>query len=69
MSALKMKIKKGDQVIILTGKDKKKKGEVLRVIPSENRVIVSGLNMVKKHTKPSQFAQGGIESKEISIHA
>ena len=65
----KMKLKKGDQVIVLTGKDKGKKGEILRAIPTENRVVVSGVNNVKKHTKPSQFAQGGIEEKELSIHA
>ncbi len=69
MTSAKMKIKKGDQVIVLTGKDKGKKGEVLRAIPTENRVVVSGVNVVKKHTKPTQFAAGGIEDKELSIHA
>ena len=69
MSAAKLKIKKGDQVIVLTGKDKGKKGEVLKAIPTENRVIVAGVNVVKKHTKPTQFAAGGIEDKELSIHA
>ena len=68
MSQAKMKIKKGDQVIVLTGKDKGKKGEVLRAIPTENRVVVSGVKVVKKHTKPTQFAAGGIEDKELSIH-
>lgn len=68
MTAAKMKLKKGDKVIVLTGKDKGKKGEILKAIPTENRVIVSGVNVVKKHTKPSQFAQGGIEDKELSIH-
>ena len=68
-AAVKMKLKKGDQVVVLTGKDKGKKGEILQAIPTENRVVVSGINVVKKHTKPSQFAQGGIESKELSIHA
>lgn len=68
MTAAKMKIKKGDQVVILTGKDKGKKGEVLKAIPTESRVVVSGVNVVKKHTKPSQFAAGGIEDKELSIH-
>jgi large subunit ribosomal protein L24 len=68
-AAAKMKLKKGDQVVVLTGKDKGKKGEILRAIPSENRVVVSGVNSVKKHTKPSQFAAGGIEEKELSIHA
>lgn len=69
MSAVKMKIKKGDQVVVLTGKDKGKKGEVVRAIPTENRVVVSGVNVVKKHTKPTQFSAGGIEDKELSIHA
>ena len=68
MTATKMKIKKGDQVIILTGKDKGKKGEVLRAIPTESRVVVSGVNVMKKHTKPTQFSAGGIEDKELSIH-
>lgn len=68
MSATKMKIKKGDQIVVITGKDKGKKGEVLRAIPTENRVIVGGINVVKKHTKPTQFSAGGIENKELSIH-
>ncbi len=68
MTAAKLKIKKGDQVIVLTGKDKGKKGEVIRSIPTENRVVVSGVNVVKKHTKPTQFSAGGIEDKELSIH-
>ena len=69
MSAVKMKVKKGDQVVVLTGKDKGKKGEVIRAIPTENRVVVAGVNVVKKHTKPTQFSAGGIEDKELSIHA
>jgi len=68
MSAVKMKIKKGDQVVVITGKDKGKKGEVLRAIPTENRVVVSGVKVVKKHTKPTQFSAGGIEEKELAIH-
>lgn len=68
MTSAKMKIKKGDQVIVLTGKDKGKKGEVLRAIPTEDRVVVQGVNVAKKHTKPTQFAPGGIESHELSIH-
>jgi large subunit ribosomal protein L24 len=69
MTAFKMKLKKGDQVVVLTGKDKGKKGEILTAIPSENRVIVAGVNVVKKHTKPTQLSAGGIEDKELSIHA
>ena len=68
MTQVKMKIKKGDQVVVLTGKDKGKKGEVLRAIPTESRVVVSGVKVVKKHTKPTQFAAGGIEDKELAIH-
>lgn len=68
MTAQKLKIKKGDQVIVLTGKDKGKKGEVLRTMPAQARVIVKGVNVVKKHQKPTQFAAGGIEEKELSIH-
>ncbi len=64
----KMKIKKGDQVIVLTGRDKGAKGEVLKVIPAESRVIVQGVNVVTKHQKPSQLSPGGIQKKELSIH-
>ncbi|MAF97371.1 MAG: 50S ribosomal protein L24 [Micavibrio sp.] len=69
MAQAKMKIKKGDQVVVLTGKDKGSKGEVLKVIPAENRVIVQGVNVVTKHQKPTQFSAGGLEKKELSIHA
>lgn len=68
MAAAKMKIKKGDQVVVITGKDKGKKGEVLRAIPSESRVVVGGVNVVKKHNKPTQLSAGGVEEKELSIH-
>lgn len=64
----KMKIKKGDEVIVLTGRDKGSKGEVLKVLPSEARVIVQGVNVVTKHQKPSQLSPGGIQKKELSIH-
>jgi large subunit ribosomal protein L24 len=64
-----MKIKKGDQVQILTGKDKGTQGEVLKVLIADNRVLVKGVNVVKKHQKPTQFAAGGITEKELSIHA
>ena len=69
MTSVKMKIKKGDQVVVLTGKDKGKKGEIIRAIPTENRVVVAGVKVVKKHTKPTQFSAGGIVDKELSIHA
>lgn len=68
MANAKLKIKKGDQVIVITGRDKGKKGEILRSIPEENRVVVAGINVVKKHAKPTQASAGGIESKELSIH-
>ena len=63
------KIKKGDRVVLLAGRDKGKQGEVLRVWPKEERVLVSGLNLVKRHTKPSQGdPQGGIKTKEAPVH-
>ena len=63
------KIKKGDRVVVLTGKDKGRQGEVLRVIPKESRVVVQGLNMVQRHTRPTQFdPQGGIKNKEAPLH-
>ncbi len=64
----KCRIKKDDEIIVLTGKDKGKKGKVLRVIPTERRVLVEGINLVKKHQKASMSAQGGIISKEASMH-
>ena len=60
------KIKKGDTVIVLTGRDKGRSGEVLRVIPAESRVLVDGVNMVKKHRKPSPASAGGIETMMTS---
>ena len=66
--ANKLKIKKGDEVVILTGKDRGAKGEVLNVLPAERRVVVKGVNIVKKHAKPTQFSAGGIQNKELSIH-
>ena len=68
MSKAKLKIKKGDEVVVITGKNKGAKGEVLRVIPEENRVLVQGVNVVKKHNKPSKTSAGGIESVERSVH-
>jgi large subunit ribosomal protein L24 len=62
------RIRKGDQVAILSGRDKGRRGEVLRVIPKEDRVVVQGVNMVKKHRKPSQTSAGGIEEFEATIH-
>ena len=63
------KIKKGDRVVVLTGKDKGREGTVSKVLPKEQRVVVSGLNMVQRHTRPTQFdPQGGIKNKEAPIH-
>ncbi len=63
------KIKKGDRVVLLTGKDRGKQGQVLKVMPKDERVMVEGLNMVQRHTKASQGdPQGGIKSKEASVH-
>lgn len=64
----KLKIKKGDRVKVITGKNKGKVGEIIRVIPSTSKVVVSGVNLVKKHTKPTQFNEGGIIQKELPIH-
>ena len=65
----KLKIKKNDTVIILSGDDKGKTGVVKKAMPKENKVIVEGINMVKRHTKPSQANPGGIVSKEAAINA
>lgn len=63
-----MKIKKGDQVIVITGRDKGKTGEVLKSIPKDNKVLVQGINLVKRHQKPTQENAGGIQTKEAPIH-
>ena len=66
--ATKMKLKKGDDVVVLSGRDRGKKGEILRMIPKENRAIVQGVNVVKRHTRPSSSQPGGIVEKEAPIH-
>ena len=66
--AAKLKIKKGDKVIVTTGKDKGRQGEVIQVIPSENRAVVRGLNVAKRHQKQTAGQEGGIVSKELPIH-
>ena len=63
-----LNVKKGDKVIVLAGKDKGKKGEVIAAMPKEERVLVQGVNLVKRHQKPSATNQGGIVEKEASIH-
>ena len=62
------KIRKGDRVVVTSGGEKGKKGEVLKVFPDEGRVLISGVNIVKRHQKQSQREQGGIISKEAPIH-
>ena len=64
----KPKIKKGDNVIVITGRDKGKTGEVLRVFPADSRVIVQGINVAKRHTRPRMGDPGGIVEKELTIH-
>jgi large subunit ribosomal protein L24 len=65
-----MKIKKGDRVVVLSGKDKGKTGEVTRSIPKEGKVVVGGINVATRHRKPSQAnPQGGLEKIEAPIHA
>src|SRR3546814_10679782 len=66
--ATKLKIKKGDNVVVITGRDKGKSGTVLRVDPKESRVLVQGVNVVKRHSRPSAGQTGGIIEKELSIH-
>jgi large subunit ribosomal protein L24 len=62
------KIKKGDKVIVLTGRDKGKSGEVIEVRPSESRALVRGVNMVRRHQRQTAALQGGIISKEAPVH-
>jgi len=63
-----LKIKKGDHVVVITGKDKGKKCEVLKVLPSENRAIVKGVAMVRRHQRQTTTQDGGIITKEAAIH-
>ena len=62
------KIKKGDKVVILTGRDKGKSGEVVQVMPKETRALVSGVNLVKRHQRQTQTQEAGIISKEAPVH-
>lgn len=68
MTQPKFKIKKGDTVIVQSGSHKGKTGEVLKVIPDESRIVVRGVNVVKKHMKPTPYAAGGIVEAERPIH-
>ncbi|AWB21897.1 50S ribosomal protein L24 [Methylobacterium indicum] len=62
------KVKKGDKVVVLTGRDKGRTGEVIQVMPKEDRALVRGINLVKRHTRQTQTSEGGIISKEAAIH-
>jgi len=64
----KIKLRKGDEVIVNTGKDKGKKGKIIKIIPKTNKAIVSDINKVKKHNKPDNNQPGGITEKEMPIH-
>lgn len=68
---VKMKLKKGDEVLVISGKDRGKRGQILRVMPTTNRVLVAGINMIKKAVKPNPQTgqEGGIITKEAPIHA
>jgi large subunit ribosomal protein L24 len=66
--AKKFKLKKGDDVVVVSGRDKGKTGSILRVLREDDRVLVDGVNMVKRHTRPSQTQPGGIVAKEAPIH-
>ena len=64
----KLKMKKGDRVVVITGRDKGKQGEILLLQVKRNRAIVQGVNMIKRHTRPGPQGAGGIVEKEASIH-
>jgi large subunit ribosomal protein L24 len=66
--AVKLKVRKDDEVVVISGRDKGKSGKIIRVIPDELRVVVQGVNMVKRHTRPAQGKAGGIVEKEAPIH-
>jgi len=66
--AAKLKLKKGDRVIVVAGKDKGKSGDVLKMFPKENRAVVSGVNVARRHMKQTAAQEGGIVNKELSIH-
>ena len=61
------KLKKGDKVVVIAGKDKGKRGEITKVLMTEGRAYVSGVNLIKKHNRPSQVSAGGIETKEAAM--
>jgi large subunit ribosomal protein L24 len=63
-----MHVKKGDQVLVISGDDKGKTGRVLQVLPKKDRLVVEGVNFIKRHTRPTKAGQGGIVEKEAPIH-
>ena len=71
MSRLASPVRKNDNVVVITGKDRGKRGRVLKVVPSTNRLIVEGVNFVKRHTKPNPQRQikGGVMEREAALHA
>ena len=66
--ATKLKVKKGDKVVVITGRDKGKSGEILEVLRAENRVVVQGVNMAQRHQRQTMQQEGGIVQKELAIH-
>ncbi len=68
MSSPRIRLKKGDKVVVLAGKDKGQSGEILKMLRPKNKAVVRGVNVVKRHTAPSQAGPGGIISKEMPIH-
>ena len=71
MSRLATPLKKNDNVLVITGKDRGKKGRVIRVVPEKNRLIVEGVNLIKRHTRPNpaKNIKGGVVQREASLHA
>lgn len=70
MSKAKLQVRKGDRIVVIAGKDKGKKGLILEAYPSKGRVLVEGVNMMKRHTRPNQAnPQGGVVEREAPIHA
>ena len=68
MKQIKTKLKKGDNVLVISGKDKGKSGSILSIFPKENKAIIKGVNLVKKHQKPTKQSGGGIIEKELPIN-
>lgn len=66
--AQKLKVKKGDKVVVLSGRERGKKGEIVKILTKKGRAVVAGVNMVRRHTKPTASQPGGIIDKEASLH-